>query len=567
MRRIDAWALVALSLVACSVKPSSKAGTDSSSHWLRACERDSECGAGLVCRCNVCTRQCEQDEACTDLAERAVCAVPEGECGRSSGSLCLLAPEAPEAPDASPSDDALVTDASSPPILPVDAASPELVSTHCAYPSSGRNSAPSGIVTRALEWSPRPSVPVGGSAEIQTSCGYALSEGVSITLDDTDGDRVFAFSYDVNGDQIDDLFIRNASVYFGAEQVLELWVSHVEGGQLTYHHEPCDVFGVGSGGYHYFVRDIDADGVPDVIVGLENGILALRNTPAGFEPALAFDFGGEGWSSLLDVALGDVTGDAALDLVVGFDRVDGSSGGVEFGVMAFPGTLGSSQFGEDAVSWLGGLTPTLPGSPQGTPLGEFAIHESPTGSDTLVLQVQGEDGSGVEFQSQQDGRRWFPSGGVEQVWSTSTFGSLSALAISSQREAASGWIRWYLDDGLEVGAIETLLPVGTNRELGGGGAWRDNQFVLDADGNTSADFVELTAPFAEEQRLAIHLGDLIFHFQAPHVLELPRKPARRAFPFAAVQGHTLGLVLYDGVEPSLDTAGLPPMVQQLRCAP
>lgn len=626
MRKTDAWALVFTLLAACGGK-TDEGGTDSSSHWLERCGSDADCEGDLSCLCNVCTRTCNSDGACSDLGAGAVCSEPADSCssrepvctlecetgddcasGRCADGSCV---DVDAGAESAASDEAgsngsggsLFVDASTPQSTedepstdetrdagapsdfesPTEAdgggsTTPDLdVVSHCGYPSNSRESTPSGIVSVPLDWHPRPESMTlnGSSGPIEPGCGYSLSEAVALAIDEGDANRELAFSYDVNGDDIEDIFIKDATEYYGEEQVFDLWVSNVSDDQLTFEHEPCDALGAASGGYHYFTRDLDEDGVPDVVAGMENGIIALRNTPSGFERVLEYDFAarsmadGAGVTSLLDVATADVIEDSALDLIVGFDRADGL--GIEYGVLVFPGSEGSTQFSPTPASWVGGFTALS--QPEGnTYFGEFAVHQPGDDRASLLLQRSGPDGWSIEaFRTDAENSSSFEgmtqgTGSILRLWSTTSMPSLPAVVVSTQVDGVYG-LDWYLDSGLLGTHIDAVFAH-ADRELGGGGAWRDNQLVIDADGNNTADFVEFTASFdnSEPQQIAIHLGDMILHFLPPRILDLPRTPAMRTLPLAAVDGQPLGLLLYDGVEARVDQDAEPPMFQHFRCA-
>jgi hypothetical protein len=70
--RAFALVLAAVSLGSCS-SSHMQAGTDGVTHWLRDCDTSAECGE-MQCLCGVCTRSCEEDDACSDLGARAECA-------------------------------------------------------------------------------------------------------------------------------------------------------------------------------------------------------------------------------------------------------------------------------------------------------------------------------------------------------------------------------------------------------------------------------------------------------------------------------------------------------------
>ncbi len=61
------WWLAFLALAACS-RSGSLQGTDSSTHWLDVCRKDSDCGETWECICGVCAAQCETQSPCEDVA-------------------------------------------------------------------------------------------------------------------------------------------------------------------------------------------------------------------------------------------------------------------------------------------------------------------------------------------------------------------------------------------------------------------------------------------------------------------------------------------------------------------
>src|SRR5690606_33424682 len=85
------WGLLAVALVlpGCS----SRARDDvrgGESHFLQSCT--SECGDGLTCIDNRCTRECEERDDCRGLAKNAVCAVSDDADERPVCSVESVAP-------------------------------------------------------------------------------------------------------------------------------------------------------------------------------------------------------------------------------------------------------------------------------------------------------------------------------------------------------------------------------------------------------------------------------------------------------------------------------------------
>lgn len=78
------WGAVAL-VTSCGGS-SASSGTDSNTHWLKDCDRDSQCGS-LSCICGVCSSGCDSDAACTAFGSEAACEVPTG-CA-SATTVCV----------------------------------------------------------------------------------------------------------------------------------------------------------------------------------------------------------------------------------------------------------------------------------------------------------------------------------------------------------------------------------------------------------------------------------------------------------------------------------------------
>lgn len=85
--------IVPLLTPACATRSVEESG--SSTHFLRECDRSSECGRGLSCICGRCSSECTDNSECAGLSSDAVCGDPTtlgGSC--SSGSLpdqaCVL---------------------------------------------------------------------------------------------------------------------------------------------------------------------------------------------------------------------------------------------------------------------------------------------------------------------------------------------------------------------------------------------------------------------------------------------------------------------------------------------
>lgn len=81
-----------LSALGCSAESKSDPVTSSQTHWLKHCEKASDCSGDFSCSCGVCTSSCDDNASCSDLGSRAVCAPTDGvaACGNSAPSnICV----------------------------------------------------------------------------------------------------------------------------------------------------------------------------------------------------------------------------------------------------------------------------------------------------------------------------------------------------------------------------------------------------------------------------------------------------------------------------------------------
>jgi hypothetical protein len=426
---------------------------------------------------------------------------------------------------------------------------------HCAFPSSDRLSDPSGAVSDALPFA--------------DTCLQALSAPVMLELPDDQGIQLLAFAYDVNEDGVADPFYREGNA--DAAEPYNLWVSEIRDDELRFVHEPCALPEAATQSRRLHVRDLDADGTPDLIVEGTNWVIALRNEPAGFTTALLHTFvpsEADGWATLVDVGVADVAGDDAQDLIIGFDRTSDSVGSlIELGVRVFEGHADSAEL-TVSQSWVSALEPIA--APEETLYwGNFAIVGTST-KEQLWLQVQEEGGWLIE-ESLTSGSTLTPTmQNVYETFGSNGLGGLPLIGVLGTTSDRTGRFDLYAVTGettmLEVGGFEPVFLPQENRELGGG-AGIHQQFMIDVDGNTLTDFVEFNRTAdGNAQQLAIHVGDLQVHFEPPIVLELPTRRAEYSDPFLSVGDRALGLIAYDGQRPvSADDDVTPPMVQHFAC--
>lgn len=75
---------------AACAKTQEPGGTDSTTHWLEACDADADCG-GLSCLCGVCTDACSGSSECDRFGESAVCSAVEASCDGAAMTCVAIA--------------------------------------------------------------------------------------------------------------------------------------------------------------------------------------------------------------------------------------------------------------------------------------------------------------------------------------------------------------------------------------------------------------------------------------------------------------------------------------------
>lgn len=71
--------VLAICLLGASCEPDGEPRAGSQTNWLRACDRDAQCGNEMMCDCGVCTRSCDAQASCDDLSG-ATC-IPSSDTG------------------------------------------------------------------------------------------------------------------------------------------------------------------------------------------------------------------------------------------------------------------------------------------------------------------------------------------------------------------------------------------------------------------------------------------------------------------------------------------------------
>lgn len=156
-------------------------------------------------------------------------------------------------------------------------------------------------------------------------CNWQL--GKSVPLPVTAEHTRLLFHYDVNGDGIDDAFVGPNLARFPdpanatPHGPITLLLSKVDNSELTFESTSCELAPPLVDGT-YALRDLDADGVSDFVIAVENGFRVVMNRESGLETTIAYDFTAATNPRLYlgDVTLGSFEKDVASELAIGFIR-------------------------------------------------------------------------------------------------------------------------------------------------------------------------------------------------------------------------------------------------------
>ncbi len=269
------------------------------------------------------------------------------------------------------------------------------------------------------------------------------------------------------------------------------------------------------------LRDLDADGVSDFVVGVRNGIRAFLNHQTGLEQVLDFSFPSPtDRAPLINLGAVDLDGDGRIDLVAGYDRVESEQVvALDVGVQSFLQQAdGHFEPGLD-YSARAGSGDGYTGDPYMGYLAVGRFGRDDRGSSVLVWAGDPKDLSRVGDQTSFDGVAPTPllvpdlQERIFQVFSLQTpDGHAVLLATGAQNF-------YVLDLSRTPAAILTkqalLFEGGFSHELGGGSE-SPRYFLYDYDHDGDVDFFERSG----DGQVAIHPNHANANFDAPLPLQL-----------------------------------------------
>jgi hypothetical protein len=356
-----------------------------------------------------------------------------------------------------------------------------------------------------------------------------------------------AATYDVNGDLISDLIYLDGGAA-SPRYRLARTVPEPNPNPFDFEDADCAQLAELPVG-RLFLRDLDADGVPDFVVGTTRGLQAFLNHEAGLEPVLDFEFRSSALSAaIINVGAVDLDDDGRIDLVAGFDLLDGDLS-IDVGVLSF------LQQPDGSLAIGGRFTAQDPPVFRHPPyagylaVGRFGSHEQ--GSAILVRGITTDSQGTVGDQTRFDGALPVPvvvpevDEKIFQLLSLPTsLGHAYLLAVGSDSF-------FVLDLSMTPPRLVTRVPLfsegSTSHEIGGGPE-SPRYFLVDLDHDGDQDFVEhsrlnqLTVHpnlanqgFAPEQQIGTYLATQVeapFLEVGPGSAYVTSASADNALPFA-----------------------------------
>jgi hypothetical protein len=413
--------------------------------------------------------------------------------------------------------------------------------------AGGTGSAPSGTPSCLF---PNPLVvPLTGKADVSD---YVLSSPFAI---EAPADRWGGLGgvLDVNGDWVSDLIFRDA-----AASRYRLLVSSPAPDVLNLKETSCEALDELPVG-RMFLRDLDADGVADFVIGLEGGVVAFLNRPEGLEQVLDFRFAGATErAELISLDTIDLNGDDRQDLVVGYDRLK-SEASLMFDTGALSFVQGADrQFiagGSVTSNWTAASTEEPYGFAGYFAAGHFRRSGAPSvivpgyeheSDQSIAVETDLAPGSAPKKVLIAD-----PPEAVHEVFALPHTDGLDLLAVVGNAVFHVMDLR----DGApsELYSVALAYPGGQSHELGGG-AESPRYYFFDIDSDGDKDFLERSRELPRELTLHVNLANAAF--AAPQVLAAGTASSAEA-PFVNV-GPVRGVIdeVYDGAVPG-DYRGTP----------
>jgi hypothetical protein len=243
-----------------------------------------------------------------------------------------------------------------------------------------------------------------------------------------------------------------------------------------------------------FLRDLNADSVPDLVVGTRRGVHAFLNHPSGLERVLRYEFPSPGvLGSVINVGAVDLDGDERVELIVGFDVLREDAGlTIDVGVRSYP-QQADGQFVQGPYFW---ANSSAAGFELESYAGYFAVGRfgSEKASRAILVSLNDARPLGtVGDQTTFDGTPPVPLVQPEvdehifQLLSLPTRGGYSYLLAIGETNL------YLLDLSVSPPRLVTRSPLGApggySHELGAGPE-RPRYFLYDLDLDGDADFLE-----------------------------------------------------------------------------
>ncbi len=345
-------------------------------------------------------------------------------------------------------------------------------------------------------------------------------------------------AFDVNGDGVSDVLFRDA-----ARSRYRLLVSTNAPQALDLREVECETLAKLPVG-RLFLRDLDADGALDFVIGLPTRIVAFLNHRASVQQVLDFALPGDTERlQLINLDTIDLDRDGKVDLVVGFDRLQ-SEAELTFdtGVLSLFQRADNDFSEADMVSsaWIRSPSPSGRFQYSGyVTAGRFrrdgtshviaAGYDDDAGED---VAIELRPGAGVA-----PSRLTLPelSDSVREVFALPTDDGLDLLAVVGDR--AFHMLDLREAEASLMYAVPLAFTGGTTHELGGGPE-SPRYYFYDLDHDGDEDFLERSADYP--RRLAIHVNLSNAAFAPPQLLDIGAASAAEA-PFVDV-GPARGVV-------------------------